>query len=95
MAQCSALLSSPCHLDRPLNVMVKFAQLGNEHVRWSRPNNETELGREQVVENHAKVKLGKWLSELSVCCLTGGMPFGSPAPTQGTWEAETGIPGIS
>lgn len=26
----------------------------------------TELGREQVVENHAKVKLGKWLSELSV-----------------------------
>lgn len=55
----------------------------------------TELGREQGIENHAKVKLGKWLSELSVCCLSGGMAFGSPAPTQGTWEAETGIPGIS
>ena len=35
MAQCSALLSSPCHLDRVLNVMVEFAQLGNEHARWS------------------------------------------------------------
>lgn len=42
MAQCSALLSSPCHLDRPLNVMVKFAQLGNEHVRWSLPDNEAD-----------------------------------------------------
>lgn len=55
----------------------------------------TELGREQVIENHAKVKLGKWLSELSVCCLSEGMAFGSPAPIQGTREAETGIPGIS
>lgn len=45
MAQCSALLSSPCHLDRALNVMVKFAQLGNEHVRWSRLDNEADWFR--------------------------------------------------
>lgn len=42
MAQCSALLSSPCHLNRLLNVMVKFAQLGNEHVCWSQPDNEAD-----------------------------------------------------
>ena len=40
----------------------------------------TELGRKQVIENHGKVELGKWLSELSVCCLSEGMAFGSPAP---------------
>ena len=46
----------------------------------------TELGRKQVIENHGKDELGKidelgkWLSEISVCCLSGGMAFRSPAP---------------
>lgn len=47
MVQCCALLSPACNLDRPLNLMIKFAQWGNEHGHWSQPDDAAQWVRKE------------------------------------------------